>query len=106
MRKLKDRYRETLLYRTDEGACHGFIHPTPWDNAGTMPEIDWNIVVNRLYEDVLPPHSIPLIIHHSSYLADWIRSIEDETGLTFPRDATWIEWWSAQTAGEGANSKS
>lgn len=106
LRKLKDRYRETLLYRTDEGACHGFIHPTPWDNAGTMPEIDWNIVVNRLYEDVLPPHSIPLIIHHSSYLADWIRSIEDETGLTFPRDATWIEWWSAQTAGEGANSKS
>ena len=38
--------------------------------------------------------SIPsIIIHHASYLGDWIRQIESTTDVTFTRQGTWIEWW-------------
>jgi hypothetical protein len=93
LRRLKDRYGSTFLYRRDEGANHGFIRPTPWDDSETMQETDRNIFLFRLFEDILPEHSTPLIIHHASYLGDWIRQIESTTGITFSREGTWIEWW-------------
>ncbi len=93
LRRLKDRYGSNFLYRRDEGANHGFIRPTPWDDAETMQETDRNIFLLRLYEDILPEHSTPLIIHHASYLGDWIRQMESITGITFSREGTWIEWW-------------
>jgi hypothetical protein len=93
LRRLKDRYGGTFLYRRDEGANHGFIRPTPWDDSETMQEMDRNIFLFRLFEDILPEHSTPLIIHHASYLGDWIRQIESTTGITFSREGTWIEWW-------------
>ena len=93
LRRLKERFGDTLLYRRDEGATHGFIHPTPWDDSETLPEIDQNIFLHRLFEDILPDHSTPLIIHHGSYLGNWIREIEERGGIRFTRDGTWIEWW-------------
>ena len=93
LRRLKDKFENHLLYRRDEGANHGFIRPTPWDDSETLQEIDRNIFLHRFFEDVLPEHSIPLIIHHASYLGDWIRKIESTSGITFSRDGTWIEWW-------------
>jgi len=93
LRRLKDKFKSHLLYRRDEGANHGFIRPTPWDDSETLQEIDRNIFLHRFFEDVLPEHSIPLIIHHASYLGDWIRKIESTSGVTFSRDGTWIEWW-------------
>jgi radical SAM superfamily enzyme YgiQ (UPF0313 family) len=93
LRRLKDRFGSTFLYRRDEGANHGFIRPTPWDDGETMQETDRNIFLFRLFEDILPEHSTPLIIHHASYLGDWIRQIESTTGITFSREGTWIEWW-------------
>ena len=93
LRRLKDKFENHLLYRRDEGANHGFIRPTPWDDSETLQEIDRNIFLHRFFEDVLPEHSIPLIIHHASYLGDWIRKIESTSGVTFSRDGTWIEWW-------------
>jgi hypothetical protein len=93
LRRLKDRYGSTFLYRRDEGANHGYIRPTPWDDGETMQETDRNIFLHRLFEDILPEHSTPLIIHHASYLGDWIRQIELTTGITFSREGTWIEWW-------------
>jgi hypothetical protein len=93
LRHLKDRFGQHFLYRRDEGANHGFIRPTPWDDGETMMEMDRNIFLYRFFEDVLPEHSTPLIIHHASYLGDWIRQIESKTGITFGRDGTWIEWW-------------
>ncbi len=93
LRRLKDRYGATLLYRRDEGANHGFIRPTPWDDSETLQETDRNIFLNRFSEDILPEHSTPLIIHHASYLGDWIRELESKTGVTFSREGTWIEWW-------------
>jgi hypothetical protein len=93
LRRLKEEFGDTLLYRTDEGAAHGFIHPTPWDDSETFPEMDRNIVLHGLFEDILPNHSTPLIIHHGSALGDWLRQIEESTGVTFGRDGTWIEWW-------------
>jgi hypothetical protein len=94
LRELKARFGNTLLYRTDEGANHGFIHPTPWDDDRTMWENNRTIAMYRLFDDILPIHSVPLIIHHSSYLGDWIRRIESDRSLAFKRDGTWIEWWS------------
>ena len=94
LRRLKDRFGSNLLYRRDEGANHGFIRPTPWDDSETLQEIDRNIFLHRFFEDILPEHSTPLIIHHASYLGDWIRQIESVTGIRFTRDGTWIEWWS------------
>lgn len=93
LRDLKNRFRETLLYRRDEGAFHGFIHPTPWDDEETMSEMNMNMYMYGLFEDIIPEHSIPLIIHHASCLGDWIRSIEEKTGARFGRDGNWIEWW-------------
>ena len=93
LRRLKERFGNHFFYRRDEGANHGFIRPTPWDDGETLQEIDRNIFLNRFFEDILPEHSIPLIIHHSSYLGDWIRKIESTSGVTFSRDGTWIEWW-------------
>ena len=93
LRRLKDRFGNYFVYRRDEGANHGFIRPTPWDDGETMQEIDRNIFLYRFFEDILPAHSTPLIIHHASFLGDWIREIESTTGITFGRDGTWIEWW-------------
>jgi len=93
LRHLKDRFGSDFLYRRDEGANHGFIHPTPWDDDETMQEMDTNILLYRFFDDILPEHSTPLIIHHASYLGDWIRQIESATGITFSRSGTWIEWW-------------
>ncbi len=95
LRRLKDRYGNTFLYRRDEGANHGFIRPTPWDDSETMQETDRNIFLHRFFEDILPEHSTPLIIHHGSYLGDWIRQIESATEITFNREGTWIEWWNS-----------
>jgi hypothetical protein len=93
LRRLKDRFGRHFLYRREEGANHGFIRPTPWDDGETMAEMDRNIFLHRFFEDILPEHSTPLIIHHASHLGDWIRQIESKTGITFGREGTWIEWW-------------
>jgi len=99
LRRLKDRFGSHFLYRRDEGANHGFIRPTPWDDSGILQEIDTNIFLHRFYEDILPEHSTPLIIHHASYLGDWIRQIESMADITFSRDGTWIEWWNPSPRG-------
>jgi hypothetical protein len=99
LRGLKERFGNHILYRRDEGANHGFIRPTPWDDPETMREMDSHIFLNRWHEDILPEHSTPLIIHHASYLGDWIRQIESTTGITFGREGTWIEWWNPSIAG-------
>ena len=93
LRRLKDSFGSHFLYRREEGANHGFIRPTPWDDSETLQEMDRNIFLHRFFEDILPEHSTPLIIHHASYLGDWIRQIESTTGITFSRGGTWIEWW-------------
>jgi hypothetical protein len=97
LRRLKDEFRDHLLYRRDEGANHGFIRPTPWDDGDTLRETDQTIFLNRLFDDILPDKSIPLIIHHASYLGDWIRQLESRSGIVFPREGTWIEWWNPLT---------
>jgi hypothetical protein len=99
LRSLKDRFGNHFLYRRDEGANHGFIRPTPWDDSETLMEIDRNIFLHRFYEDILPEYSTPLIIHHASHLGDWIRQIETTTGITFGREGTWIEWWNPSLEG-------
>ena len=99
LRRLKDRFGNHLLYRRDEGSNHGFIRPTPWDDSEVLMDIDRDIFLNRFYEDILPEHSTPLIIHHASYLGDWIRQIESMTDITFGRDGTWIEWWNPSSKG-------
>jgi len=48
-----------------------------------------------LPNDILPPHSTPLIIHHASGLGDWIREIEQREGLWFKRFGSIIGWWEA-----------
>ncbi len=103
LRRLKDKFGNHFLYRRDEGANHGFIRPTPWDDSETLQEMDRNIFLHRLFEDVLPDRSTPLIIHHASYLGDWIRHIESTTGITFSREGTWIEWWNPSLKREETN---
>ena len=105
LRRLKDKFGRHLLYKTAEGANHGFIHPTPWDDSETISEMNRNIAMNRLFEDILPQHSIPLIIHHGSYLADWLRHMESKTPIRFRREGTWIEWWSPINSPENGKEK-
>jgi hypothetical protein len=47
----------------------------------------------RLPADILPQHSTPLIIHHASGLADWIREVEKREMMKFKRYGSVIGWW-------------
>jgi hypothetical protein len=93
MRQLKEEFPDNWFYATRDGANHGFIHPTPWDSTETMREMDSIILAYGLNRDILPRHSIPLIIHHACSLADWVRELETREGLTLKRRASIIEWW-------------
>lgn len=93
MRELKEAFPLQWGYSREEGAIHGFIHPTPWDTQETSAKIQKTIDQYGLAVDILPHHSIPLIIHHASRLGDWIREIERRDGVQFRRHGSIIEWW-------------
>jgi hypothetical protein len=94
MRDLKNDYMDVWSYSRTDGAVHGFIHPTPWDSTDTVANTQRNIAIYGLERDILPPHSTPLIIHHSCALADWIREVEDIKGVRYKRHGSIIGWWS------------
>jgi hypothetical protein len=93
IRQLKQEFPKQLGYASREGANHGFIHPTPWDTQASAAEIQKNISLYGLQNDILPPHSTPLIIHHASGLGDWIREIERREEIRFKRYGSIIGWW-------------
>jgi len=93
MRRIKEEFPRQWGYSRMEGAIHGFIHPTPWDTQETSETIQKVIARYDLAPDILPEHSIPLIIHHASGLGDWIREIEMKEKARFKRDVTIIGWW-------------
>ncbi|MGB5749712.1 MAG: hypothetical protein WBM69_22240 [Desulfobacterales bacterium] len=93
IRQLKEKFPHQLGYSSREGAVHGFIHPTPWDTKETAASIQKTISLYGLQNDILPPHSTPLIIHHASGLGDWIREIERREGSYFKRHGSIIGWW-------------
>jgi len=93
IRQLKEEFPHQLGYSIREGANHGLIHPTAWDTKESAAEIQKNIYLYGLQNDILPPHSTPLIIHHASGLGHWIREIERREGLWFKRDGSIIGWW-------------
>jgi hypothetical protein len=93
MRQLKDEFGDAFGYSSREGANHGFIHPTPWDTEESAAENQKTIYLYGLQNDILPPHSTPLVIHHASALGDWIREIELKEGIQWGRYGTVIGWW-------------
>ncbi len=93
VRSLKSEFPSNLGYLKEEGANHGFIHPTPWDTADTSYEINKTISMYQLAKDILPNHSTPLIIHHASGLAEWVRRIEVKEKIEFQRIGSTIGWW-------------
>ena len=95
MRQLKEEFPDRIGYSTREGANHGFIHPTAWDSRETEANIQKTIYLYGLQNDILPPHSTTLIIHHASGLGDWIREIEQGEQLWFKRFGSIIGWWEA-----------
>jgi len=93
MRQLKEEFPDCWGYSKTEGAIHGFIHPTPWDTKETEMNTRRTIGLYGLPNDILPPHSTPLVIHHASFLGDWIREIERIEGIRFKRYGSVIGWW-------------
>jgi hypothetical protein len=93
IRQLKQEFPKQLGYASREGANHGFIHPTPWDTKESAAEVQKNISLYGLQNDILPPHSTPLIIHHASGLGQWIREIERREEIRFKRYGSIIGWW-------------
>ncbi len=93
VRQLKEEFPENWSYSTADGASHGFIHPTPWDSAETEREMNSVIFAYGLGRDILPPKSVPLIIHHACGLGDWVRELEMREGIMLERAASIIEWW-------------
>lgn len=93
IRKLKEEYPDNFFYSPPDGAIHGFIHPTPWDSTDTKREMYRNIAIYGLDKDVLPSTSVPLIIHHACWLAEWIRELEVKEDIHLNRDGSLIEWW-------------
>ena len=95
LRQLKEEFPHQMGYSSKEGAIHGFIHPTAWDTKEITARIQQTICIYGLPNDILPPHSTPLIIHHASGLGNWIREIEQREGLLFKRYGSIIGWWEA-----------
>ena len=93
MRQLKEEFPHQIGYSNKEGAIHGFIHPTAWDTKETESNIQKTIYLYGLQNDILPPHSTPLIIHHASGLGHWIREIERRERCWFKRYGSIIGWW-------------
>ncbi|HBF42492.1 MAG TPA: hypothetical protein DDW42_02465 [Desulfobacteraceae bacterium] len=93
MRRVKEEFPDQWGYSRVEGAIHGFIHPTPWDTQETSENIQEVIARYALAPDILPDHSIPLIIHHASGLGKWIRELERREKIRFERHVTIIGWW-------------
>ena len=93
LRQLKEEFPHQMGYSSKEGAIHGLIHPTAWDTKEITARIQQTIYIYGLPNDILPPHSTPLIIHHASGLGDWIREIEQREGLCFKRYGSIIGWW-------------
>ncbi len=93
MRKMKKLFPFQWGYARSEGAIHGFIHPTPWDTDETSWNIQEIIQRHRLDEDILPSHSIPLVVHHASALGRWLREIELRENILFKRFVSVIGWW-------------
>ena len=93
MRMLEYEFQNTFFYTRKDGANHGFIHPTPWDNAKTRQNTNVLVARYNLAQDILPNHSTPLIIHHASALAEWARQIEIKQGIEFSRHGSTIGWW-------------
>jgi hypothetical protein len=93
MRRLKEEFPDAWGYAREEGALHGFIHPTPWDTPTTEANNQKSMLLYGLQKDILPSHSVPLIIHHASVLGDWIREIEAQERIQFKREASVIGWW-------------
>lgn len=93
IRQLKGEFPHQMGYANREGAVHGFIHPTPWDTPEVLARTQKTIYLYGLPNDILPPHSTPLIIHHASGLGDWIRAIERREGIRFRRHGSIVCWW-------------
>ena len=93
IRRLKAEFPHHLGYSTQEGAIHGFIHPTPWDSREIFAGAQKTMYLYGLPNDILPRHSIPLIIHHASGLGAWIREIEQREGIRYKRFGSIICWW-------------
>lgn len=93
MRRIREEFPREFAYSRDQGAVHGFIHPTPWDSDDTSAQIQKTINIYGLPNDILPDHSIPLIIHHASGLGEWIREIERREKVVFRRYGSTIGWW-------------
>ena len=93
MRRLKKEFPLQWAYSNRDGAIHGLIHPTPWDSPETDSHIQQISTSCRMHSDILPAHSVPLIIHHASGLADWIREIETSEKMCFERYVSVIGWW-------------
>jgi hypothetical protein len=93
MRDLKNEFPGQWAYARQEGAIHGFIHPTPWDTTESESNNRRIISLYGLLNDILPDRSVPLIIHHASALGDWAREIEKEENIMFKREGTTIGWW-------------
>ena len=93
MRQLKEEFPIVWGYARSEGAIHGFIHPTPWDTETSSANTQRIFSLHSLPPDILPEHSIPLIIHHASRLGDWIREVEQKEGVQFKRYGSIIGWW-------------
>jgi hypothetical protein len=93
MRDLKNEFPRQWAYARQEGAIHGFIHPTPWDTTETESNNRRIISLYGLLNDILPDRSVPLIIHHASALGDWAREIEKRENIQFKREGSTIGWW-------------
>jgi hypothetical protein len=99
MRRLKEEFPREWGYSRSAGAIHGFIHPTPWDRSEIATRTRKIINARALPNDILPDHSIPLIIHHASALGDWIREIEVREGIRYKRLGSIIGWWEKEDKG-------
>ena len=103
IRQLKNDFPTHFGYLRNEGGNHGFIHPTPWDSKKTSVNIKKVSDRYALAADILPDHSIPLIIHHASALGDWISKIERKEGILFERYDSIIGWWEESLLSQDCN---
>lgn len=91
--KLAEKYPKNFNVKS---GAHGWIFPTPWhseeDMRSELKVVKSNGWVKNLFDDNVIDRE--LVISHTDYLADWIRSIEDKIGIRFQRNELGlIEWY-------------
>lgn len=89
--ELQEKFKGIFLVSYSEGARHGYIHKNPWESFMTFGRDA--IPSGGIFPSQVFDNPITLMIDQGTPLANWIRQVEIEEAIIFPRDNTGSILW-------------